>query len=297
MLLESLHESKVACDILIPPLPPPPPPSTMDVTDSPLRSSFGLASALTRRPRVTITPGPSYNNHSTVASSGRIDSRGATAARQLGQPSVAAIPPAPASRDATAPAGAQASPSAFVNPAFEARAAGDPTSTAGGDRRTHLKRGSSESSVLAVAPSGAAARDRGAGGVGAVGDDLGRALPAVTSRMVDGRGSQDGGVGGPGLLGASQTTEVAVSAPAEKEDCAARATALQGFREGDLQCGRKYSRRFSLNHRLHGATVLHELRRTALAPFAVHGRSGLYVYLDGRRNVFYLTLSEVRTAL
>lgn len=304
VLLESLHESKVACDILIPPLTPPPPPTAMDVGDSPLRSSLGMASSLTRRPRVVITPGPNYinphnnnnNNNAATASSGRTDNRGAPAA----------VP----------------SSSAFIKPAFEARAAGDPISGGGGgsarsrDGRIHLRRGSSES-VLQDMPSEAAAaastsaaaavavaRDRGSGsgGVGAFGDDLGRSAPptVVASRVIDGRGSRGGGGGiGGSARGGSQAAEVTAevaAAAAEKEDCFPR-TAGQGFREGDLQCGRKYSRRFSLNHRLHGATVLHELRRTALAPFAVQGRSGLYVYLDRRRNIFYMTLSEVRTGV
>ncbi|CAN0497385.1 unnamed protein product, partial [Ectocarpus sp. 12 AP-2014] len=65
----------------------------------------------------------------------------------------------------------------------------------------------------------------------------------------------------------------------------------QAFREGELRCECKYTRRFPLYHRLQAQMVLATLATTALDGFRVHGRSDLYVCPDKLGN-FYMTLSE-----
>lgn len=68
----------------------------------------------------------------------------------------------------------------------------------------------------------------------------------------------------------------------------------QAFRPGELECECRYSRRFPLYHRLRPKEVLSTLAISSLEMFRVRGRSGLYVCPDKEGDVFYMTLMEVR---
>lgn len=68
----------------------------------------------------------------------------------------------------------------------------------------------------------------------------------------------------------------------------------QAFRPGELECECRYSRRFPLYHRLQANVVLGTLASSTLEGRRVRGRSGLYVCPDKEGNVFYMTLMEVR---
>lgn len=74
----------------------------------------------------------------------------------------------------------------------------------------------------------------------------------------------------------------------------ARRTIGQAFRPGELECDCRYSRRFLLYHRLQPKAVLGTLASSTLESFRVDGRNGLYVCPDKEGNVFYMTLMEVR---
>lgn len=267
-LLESLIESKVASKALIPePQWPPPPPS--NTRGSPSRSPSGGFSH-GRKPSFRVS----------ISSSMSDPFRPATKAGGQGLPSRASPPgqpppPSPSPSPSRQPTGGASASSAFEARGTAAGRGGRALIGGGGVGKLERK---SSSWVLS---------DEG-GARGGVVDPRSR---SVVSRVFDGRGSADGGSGGR----ESESSPGRYLTPETDEACRPRSLG-EAFREGELQCECKHSRRFALNHRLRGdkvATVLVQLDSKTLAHCKVHDRVGLYVYPDMKRNIFYITLSEV----
>lgn len=281
MLLESLIESKVACEVLIPQPPSPSltPPSLADAGDS-LRP--GSASSRSRlNVNVTVNANPA-----SAPGSGSADGRGGVPSPQA--PSSAGL--GPASRDPTG-YGASLS-SAFVTPG-SAAASGEGGGN-GGSRVAHAGVSNDNVRVASLRRSMDDAGSRRSG--------LGLDLQTTASGLVDSRASRSpsgavaagGWVVGEGGIGGDKgsTLMAPPAAPAEQGGFPPR-TLGQGFREGELECECKYSRRFPMNHRLQIKPVLTQLAGKTLQGCRVQDRTGLYVYPDKHQNVFYMTLSEV----
>lgn len=264
MLLESLMESKSACEVLIPQPPPIASPATsMDMTDG-LR--FGAVPRNAPRLSVTISAGSM-----SAFGSGNVEGQAAASRNQL---SYSASTPPTATLGKQGRSTVAASLSAFVVPGSIAT---------GGCTGETPDGGSSE--LVQNASGGLLDED-----TRSLRGGLNRSPHSVVLGMVDGRGGNgnfaDGVVAGDG----ERNFEAAVAV--EQGLLPPRAIG-QEFREGELECECKYSRQFALNHRLQAKKVLKTLAGSTLERFRVHERSGLYVYPDRDRNVFYMTLSEV----
>lgn len=278
MLLESLIESKVACEVLIPQPPSPSitPPPLADAGDS-LRPGNTSSRA---RPKVNVTVNA---NPSSAPGAGSVDGRGGVPSPQA--PSSAGLAAAP--RDPTG-YGASLS-SAFVAPGLPATSGGD---GGGGNGGSTAHAGAPNENVR-VASLRRPTNDAGSRRMG-----LGLDLQTTASGLVDSRASRSpsgtpaGGwaIGDAGIGGGNSSALVA--AAAEQGGFPPR-TLGQAFREGELQCECKYSRRFPMNHRLQMKLVLQHLAGKTLQGCRVQDRTGLYVYPDKHQNVFYMTLSEV----
>ena len=281
MLLESLIESKVACEVLIPRPPSPSltPPPLVDAGDS-LRPGNTSTRA---RLKANATVGA---NPSNAPGTGGVDGRGEVPSPQA--PSFAGLVPTP--RDPTG-YGSYLS-SAFVAPGLSA-GSGD----GGGNGGSTAHAGAPNENVR-VAPLRRSTEDAGSRRSG-----LGLNLQAAASGLVDSRASRTlsgtaaggGVVGDPGIGGDKSSAPMAAAA-AEQGGFPPRALG-QGFREGELECECKYSRRFPMNHRLQMKLVLTYLAGKTLQGCRVQDRTGLYVYPDKHQNVFYMTLSEVGRAV
>lgn len=283
MLLESLIESQVACEVLIPQSPSPSltPPPLADPGDS--LWPGGASSRARLNVNVTVSA-----NSSSAPGTGSIDERGGVPSPQA--PSSAGMAPAP--RDPTG-YGASLS-SAFVAPGISA-SGGDGGGSGGSAVHAGAVNENLRVSSLRRSTDDAGSRRGG----------LGLDLQATASGLVDSRSSRSpsgvagGGwvVGNAGIGRDNSSALVATTAVAAAEQGGFPPRTLgQGFREGELQCECKYSRRFPMNHRLQMKPVLTHLAGKTLQGCRVQDRTGLYVYPDKHQNVFYMTLSEVGRA-
>ncbi|CAN0487213.1 unnamed protein product, partial [Ectocarpus sp. 12 AP-2014] len=312
MLLESLIQTKVACEVLIP---PPRPPSTTTTTapDMPEVLRVGAvtySNPRARRPKANALTGAAGAPLGGVGGGSRsIDDKGVGERggllMQSPPPAGTASPVASAAKDAGVVArdGAVGTSSAFVTPESAAGTGGNsdrkklsPTVDGigpGGEGllgKASTWVGCSLTVDTRSVASGALRRENS---LGAANKGSGSPCPSPTQLVLDGGGGESGRVvdgrttnsthGGGGERQQQQQEEGGLVLPQRKLG--------QAFREGELRCECKYSRRFPLYHRLKAQIVLATLATTALDGFRVHGRSDLYVCLDKPGN-FYMTLSE-----
>lgn len=261
MLLESLIQAKVPCEVLIPPPGPsiprlsrpkvsvlvsmdsgralqPPPPPLLTGKDS--TGGGGTAGALS----AFVAPGAARRG----SSSGNFDRRtaGSMAAEGVGLGEGSGL------RKSSAGAGRSLT--------IDTRGVEGGSPRDGGDG-TNTSRLPSSSSSSSSSPPSSFQPVAGGGSSG---------------RLVDGRGG-----------GANTIQHGGVQS--------ARRTIGQEFRPGEFECECRYSRQFLLYHRLRPKAVLSTLASSkTLETFRVQGRSGLYVCPDEEGNVFYMTLMEVR---
>ncbi|CAB1116053.1 unnamed protein product [Ectocarpus sp. CCAP 1310/34] len=311
MLLESLIQTKVACEVLIPP--PHPPATTTTALDMPEVLRVGAvtySNPRARRPKANALTGAAGAPLGGVGGGFRsIDDKGVGGRggllMQSPPPAGTGSPEASAAKDAGVVArdGAVGTSSAFVAP----------ESAAGTDGNSDRKKLSP--TVDSIGPGGEGFLSKAstwagcsltvdtrsvAGGVFRLENSLdtankgsGSPCSSPTQLVLDGGGGESGRVvdgratksthGGGGEQQQQQQEEGELVLPQRELG--------QAFREGELRCECKYFRRFPLYHRLQAQMVLVTLATTALNGFRVHGRSDLYVCPDKLGN-FYMTLSE-----
>lgn len=283
MLLESLIQTKVACEVLIPP--PRPPATTTTASDIPEALRVGTvtySNPRARRPKANVGRGGLL--------------------LQSPPPAGTVSPVASAAKDAGVVArdGAVGAPSAFVAPESAAGSGRKILSPSvdgiglGGEGRL------SKASTWAGRPLTVDTRSvvsgvfRRENSLDAANKGSGSTCSSPTQLVLDGAGGESGRVvdgrttnsthGGAGERQQQQQEEGRLGLPPREPG--------QAFREGELRCECKYSRRFPLYHRLQAQMVLVTLANMALDGFRVHGRSDLYVCPEKLGN-FYMTLSEV----
>lgn len=258
LLLDYMHETKVASDWLIPRPPLTQASGVGGVGDNPGRASSAFAAPKHSRH-------PSYNGGSGVGELGI----GADSTRHSQQ----------AMRAEIVGNGRVPLPSQQHHQHLQVSAAAAASETRGATISSAFSGGSWRSSelignLLPVGATSASVGDPAAGNAhGRIADGGGN--------MVDSSG--DSGIEGEGGRTATTVADIVFGEIPRLPG--------KGFLEGELECERKFYRRFPLNHRLLPAKVLGYLAGNTLASFAV--RKNLYVYCDTHRKVFYMTLSEV----
>lgn len=252
---------------------------------------------------------------------GGIDGRERVARRQPPSPAVAAVQAAAVPKNSVGVGvGASGLWSAFVPPGSARRRGGiggrgssDGKSSANPPPHAAVSRAGSSSELLRKGSTGRSMPEGVPGGIVGRRSEPDRSSndhssAATRNRLLDCRGrsndvsaaASNSGVGSAGSSGREQpppalSTKKAILRHRREQEIPPPPRGIgQEFREGELECDCQYSRRFSLNHRLSANYVLNSLDRVTLDSFRVAGRSELYVYPDKERNVFYMTLSEVR---